>query len=70
MKNLRKLSAMMLFSFMSLVLSAPALADVVMDPFYDIRNTEHWVFWAAIGIALIALAVLVYLVIKAKRNKK
>ena len=70
MKNLRKLSAMMLFFVMSLVLAAPALADVVMDPFYDIHNTENWVFWAAIGIALIALAVLVYLVIKARRNRK
>ena len=59
----------MLFSVMSLILAAPALADVVVDPFYALHRTDHWVFWAAIGVALIALAVLVYLVLKARRNK-
>ena len=69
MKHLRKLSAILLFAVFSLVGAAPALADVVVDPFYTLHRTDNWVFWAAMGIALIALAVLIYLVIKARRNK-
>lgn len=66
---MKKLFSVLFATVFGLCLTLPALADVVWDPFFMLHDTKSWVFAVAVGIALIALALLVYLVLKARRNK-
>ncbi len=66
---MKKTIALISASLSTLLAAAPALADVVVDPFYSLHSTKSWVLWVSIGIAAIALAVLILLVLRERRKK-
>ncbi len=68
MKTLKKL----ILGFIAVITAAaacPALADVPGIPIPILYNSETWVLCLAIGVFAIAAAVLIVLIIRARKKK-
>lgn len=66
MKTVKKL----ILSFIAFIASAaafPALADIPVGPFGG--DPDRWILWLAIGVFAIAAAVLIVLIIRARKRK-
>ena len=50
--------------------AVPALADAALDPVSMARaSMEDWGIWLALGVLVIALAVLIVIIIRRRRGK-
>lgn len=50
--------------------AVPALADVAADPVTVVKDSmEEWGIWLAAGLLAIALAALIVIIIKRRKNK-
>ena len=50
--------------------AVPALADVAADPVTVVKDSmEEWGIWLAAGLLAVALAALIVIIIKRRKNK-
>ena len=69
MKMRTRLTALIVSFFAALAVSLPALADVPAFPNLRLDGGNSLPLWLLLGIAGISLAVVVFLIIRSRRNR-